>query len=284
MDVALASCKVLPEPDFDAQPLEDALSALGIRSVVLPWDDPQVDWSVAPLAVLRSTWNYPEHPEAFAAWLQSTGRVTSLLNPPGAALRNLHKRYLLDLAEAGVPTTPTVVLERGSERSLRDVMQDEGWSEAVVKPAISAASFKTLRVGPDSLDLGEAHLRELVAGRDVLVQAYLPSVEGYGERALVWIDGELTHAVRKSPRWDGEEESVSEALPIDAAEADLAQQALAVVDAPLLYARIDVAPGPDGSPLLMELELLEPSLFFPQEPRSLTRFAEGIHRRLQALG
>jgi hypothetical protein len=145
---------------------------------------------------------------------------------------------------------------------------------------VSAGSRATLRGSAAQLPAGEAHLRALAATQDVLVQPYLPSVEGYGERALVWIDGEVTHAVRKSPRFAGQDESVSHAVPVSAQERALAQRAVAAVDGPLLYARIDVAPGPDGAPLLMELELIEPSLFFDQSRVALERFVAGVVARL----
>jgi hypothetical protein len=130
---------------------------------------------------------------------------------------------------------------------------------------------------------GEAHLARLLTQRDVLVQRYAPAVETSGERALVWIDGELTHAVRKSPRFAGEDESVSGALPIAPDEAALAHGLLAGLPAglatQLLYARIDVVRGADG-PELMELELIEPSLFLVQHPPALTRLADALARRL----
>src|SRR6185295_2811306 len=129
---------------------------------------------------------------------------------------------------------------------------------------------------------GERHLRSLVERQDALVQPYLPGVDEHGERALVWIDGEVTHAVRKSPRFHGEAERVSPAsVPISAAEHALAELALAVVDRPLLYARVDVAPGPEGRPVVMELELIEPSLFFAQSPTALDRLVRAVRRLLE---
>jgi len=193
---------------------------------------------------------------------------------------NVHKGYLLELAEAGLPVTPTVLVKRGSRQSLRSIMGEQGWSRAVVKPAVSAASYRTLLVGDAESPSGEQHLRLLATDGDALEQDYLASVEGYGERALVWIDGEVTHSVRKSARWEGQDEHVSEAMPVSAAEAELAAAVVSVVSSPLLYARIDVAPDASGRPTLMELELIEPSLFFPQHPPALARYVEGIRRRL----
>ncbi len=280
MDLCIASCRDLPEPDLDAEPLERALLEVGITSRVLAWDDPQAPWSDAAAILIRSTWNYPQRSDAFLEWLSEVSSQAPVWNPADVVRWNVHKGYLCELGEAGLPVTPTVLVQRGSTRSLCSIMEEEGWRRAVVKPAISAASYRTMRVDAPRSAAGEAHLRALASDADVLVQAYLDSVEEYGERALVWIDGELTHSVRKTPRWDGEEECVSEAVPISASEAALAERAIAAVSSPLLYARIDVAPGPSGDPLLMELELIEPSLFFPQHPPALRRYVEGIRRRL----
>jgi len=283
LDVALASCRVLPEPDPDAEPLRRALDAAGLRSEVLAWDDAASDWSRARMTVLRSTWNYPPYRDAFLEWAGRVSAVSALWNPLPVVRWNTYKGYLLELERRGVPIAPTVLLERGSPQTLRAIRRERGWTDVVVKPAVSAASFMTHRFGPGPSDAeaGEAHLRRLLVERDVLVQRYLPSVETHGERALVWIDGELTHAVRKSPRFEGQDESVSrESIGISGAEADLARRVVDHVDGALLYARIDVAPGPDGTPVLMELELVEPSLFFPQHPPALARFVEGIRRRL----
>jgi hypothetical protein len=282
MDVALATCKVLPEPDFDAEPLGEALTAAGIETGFLAWDDRSADWSRARLTLLRSTWNYPEFPVDFMAWAESTARVTDLWNPLSVVRWNVHKRYLLDLEAQGVPVAPTELVEQGSELALQAILDRRGWDRVVVKPAVSAASYRTLKVGPGETGAGERHLRDLAAERDVLVQAYLPSVEGHGERALVWVEGEVTHAVRKTPRFSGEDESVSGPMEISGAELDLAHKAVAAIDGAPLYARIDMAPGPAGEPVVMELELIEPSLFFPQGPVALTRLVQGIRRRLES--
>lgn len=281
LDVALVSCVSLPEPDLDAVPLARALAAAGVEARVLAWDDPGVDWTAARLAVLRSPWNYARQRTAFLQWVDRVTAKSRLLNPASVVHWNTHKSYMLDLEQRGLPITPTALVSRGSEISLSAILAERGWTQAVVKPAVSAGSFKTLRVDESSMARGESHLRQLAVERDLLVQQYLPSVNGHGERALVWIDGELTHAVRKGPRFTGDAQSVSPAsVEFSRAEAQLARRALEMVDAPLLYARIDMAPGPRGEPVLMELELVEPSLYFDQGPLALQRFVDGIRRRL----
>jgi hypothetical protein len=280
MDIALITCDVLPEPDPDAASIAAGLDAAGLSHTMLAWDDPSADPAVAPVAVFRSCWNYPWMLDRFAAWLTAADRATRLLNGLDVVRWNLHKSYLLDLHAAGIPTIPTEVVRQGSAETLPELLARRGWDDVVVKPAVSAGSFRTKRCGAD----GQDHLASLLELGDALVQPYLPSVEGYGERAMVWLDGELSHAIRKTVRWQGDEECVSaEATPISDAEAEVAAAAVTVAQArgDLLYARVDVAPDGSGQPVVMELELIEPSLFFPQGgPAALERFVAGIRARL----
>jgi hypothetical protein len=285
LDLHLVTCLRLPEPDPDAAPLAAALEAAGIEAAVRAWDDPAVDWSAARLTVLRSCWDYPRHPTAFRRWVETTAAASDLWNPLPVVRWSIHKGYLLHLEAKGVAVAPTALLPQGATTTLDDVCQARSWQDVVVKPAVAAASFGARRfargAGPEDRDAAEAHLQTLLAAGDVLVQPYLPSVADYGERALIWVDGQLTHAVRKSPRFDGEDESVSaEAVAIAPAEEALALAAIAAVGWPLLYARVDLAPGADGQPVVMELELVEPSLFFDQGPQALERFVAAVRARL----
>jgi glutathione synthase/RimK-type ligase-like ATP-grasp enzyme len=282
IDVALASCVVLPEPDADLAPLLAALRGAGLSAEVFGWDDPGADFASARMTVLRSTWNYAVQPDAFLAWIDRVAACSALWNRRETVRWNAHKSYLLDLEARGVPVVPTHLVQRGDSTPLSDLARARGWVEVVIKPAVSGGSRATMRVGAGD-GTGEAHLRSLAAREDVLVQPYLSSVEGYGERAIVWIDGEPTHAVRKSPRFIGDPESVSEAVPIAPDEAELARRAVAVAaaaTAPLLYARIDVARDAAGAIRIMELELVEPSLFFAQAPAALERYVGAVARRL----
>jgi len=289
MDVLYATCAHLPEPDPDQAPTVAALEALGLSVAVRGWDDPSARWDDGRLVLPRATWTSPWAVDAFRAWIDAVSATTPLLNPPDVLRWNLHKGYLLDLVDAGVPVTPTALLRAGDPTSLDALLAARGWDEVVVKPAVSGGSFRTLKVTDENRDAGRAHLADLVAERDVLVQPYLRSVEGHGERSLIWVDGALTHAIRKNPRFQGDEENVStSAVPIDPAEAAVADAAIAAARrlvpgaSDLLYARVDVAPDAGGRFVLMELELIEPSLFFPQGPAGAVRFAEAVARRLAA--
>lgn len=279
-DLRIATCRPLPEPDVDEDLLLRALAARGVAARMAAWHDPSERWDEPVATVVRSTWDYIHHLEPFRAWIQRVAAVAPLWNPAHVMLDNLHKGYLVALAARGVPVVPTALQRRGDPEPLSRVAGARGWARVVVKPAVGAGSHETHLVDDAPGGAADALFARLVQLQDMLVQPYLGSVEGHGERALVFIDGEFTHAVRKSPRFAGGVEQVSEALPIAAAERAVGEAALAPFRDGLLYGRVDVAPGPDGDPLVMELELVEPSLFLLQQPRALERLADAIAARL----
>lgn len=276
MDVILATATRLPRPDEDDAPLHVALAARGARAATVAWDDPAADWS-ARAVVLRSTWNYVPNLAAFLPWVERTAAATALWNPAPVVRWNHHKGYLLELAARGVTVTPTRLLPRGAQTDV-DALLGE-WPDLVLKPAVSAGSFGTLRVRGDH-HAARAHLAAFQAERDLLAQPYLPSVEEHGERSLVWIDGVFSHAVRKAPRFAGDRQAITGPVEIAADERALAEAALATAPGPLLYARVDVARDADGRPCVMELELIEPSLFLSFGAGAADRLAAAILRRL----
>jgi hypothetical protein len=151
-----------------------------------------------------------------------------------------------------------------------------------VKPVVSAGSFLTQRFDANRLDKAQQFLDEVTAERDAMIQPWMEEVDRSGERALVWIDGEVTHAVRKSPRFLGEDESVSEAVAVSADErafAELALTTAGATKADILYGRVDVIRDEGGMLRLMELELIEPSLFLKQAPAALDRLVDAVMAR-----
>lgn len=278
MKLNIATCRPLPEPDVDEELLLGALGAAGIDATMVAWHD-SAAWENPAPTLIRSTWDYIHRPRSFAEWIVRVSAMAPLWNPASIIFENLHKRYLLELAARGVPVTPTTLLEQGSEVNLATLCAARGWNDIVIKPAVGAGSFETHRFRGSSPEAAEG-LRRLLDERDVLVQPFLRAVDGHGERALVWIDGEFTHAVRKSPRFSGSDEQVSEAVSISRFERLVGEAALATIAHDLLYARVDVAPGDDGTPVVMELELIEPSLFLKQHPPALERLVSAIVRRL----
>lgn len=196
-----------------------------------------------------------------ATCLELPEPAAPMINPPDVVRGNLHKRYLLALAARGVPVVPTTLVERGQTCELTAVA-----APSIVKPEIGAASMATRRFAP--------------AEGAALVQPYVASVDGYGERALVWIDGALSHAVRKAPRLSGDDEHVDGPHPIADDERAVAEAALAPVADRILYARVDLARDAAGRPMVMELQLIEPSLYLLHCPGSADRFAAALCRYL----
>lgn len=257
-----------------------ALADAGLDADLVAWDDETVNWSDYQLSVIRSPWNYIQRLDDFLDWAVLAGTHTHLYNPVEVIQWNTHKGYLRGLAKAGVPVVPTAWLGVGEELDLADIMADRGWHDVVAKPVVGAGSFLTDRITDPNTAQAQQFWEELCTDREVMVQPYMASVEVYGERSLIWIDGELTHAIRKSPRLGDAPESVSEALPIAHVERELAEAVIADIPQSLLYARIDLIRDEHDQPLLAELELVEPSLFLKQEPAALKRLVRGIAARL----
>ncbi|MEV4421650.1 hypothetical protein AB0L40_16955 [Patulibacter sp. NPDC049589] len=264
----------MPVPDQESHLLVAALADRGVRSAVVAWDDER-DWSRVPLVVCRSPWDYVARADPFLHWVRATGAVTRLLNPAGLLEWNLHKRYLTDLIERGVPVVPTTALGPGSSAAARTAaLAVEG--DVVIKPAISGGAKGTIRVAAQT-DEAREHLAALLRSGDALVQPYLPEVED-GEVSLVLFAGELSHAVRKVPAsgdFRVQEEHGGVVLPHDPTDAEqaVARRVLEALPWPSTYARIDLVTTPDG-PLLMEAELVEPELFLRAVPAAAGTFAD----------
>lgn len=285
MKIAYATCAELPEPDLDEALVLAALRAAGHEIELLVWDEPYEGGGTRAaefdLCLIRATWNYPLAVDAFRAWIARVDAQTVLWNPAEAVRWNLDKRYLLELESKGVPIIPTVRLERGDSGRVADIARENlggSWGSVVIKPSISAGSWETLCFGPDRFGAADAFLAESLAQRDTLVQRYMSEVERGGERALVWIDGELTHAIEKQPRFGDDDEEVTLGPTPTERERAFASDLLSLVGGELLFARVDVIAGDDGELLLSELELIEPSLFFPHSAAALGRFVSAVGR------
>lgn len=281
MRVALASCKAIPERDPDEALLLGALRRAGVDARILAWDDDAAPFAEHDLVVLRSTWNYFERVDEFVAWVAKTGERTKVLNPPSVVAWNAKKTYLGELERRGIATVPTEFVMRGESRRLEDILRDRGWDEVVIKPVVSAGSFRTERFSRATSTAGQAFLDNLATDRDAMVQRWMPSVETYGERSLVCIDGAITHAIRKSPRFAGGTEQVSGDVTIADDERAFAERALTLAPdaSQLLYARVDMVRDGEGTLRVMELELIEPSLFFQQSASALERFVGAVVRQ-----
>jgi glutathione synthase/RimK-type ligase-like ATP-grasp enzyme len=264
--VALVTNAALPAGWDDDHLLAAALTRRGADVTFACWDDPAVQWAALDVAVVRSTWDYHLRLDAFTAWADFVGAATRLVNDAATIRWNSHKGYLVDLAAAGLPVVPTALVRRGERFSLDD-------GEWVVKPAVSIGAERTTR------HAGQADVDALSRDADVLVQPYLREVEE-GETSIVCIGGSVSHAVHKVPapgdfRTQEHHGAAGAAVPVSAPLDSVARAVLSVLPRPPAYARVDVVTTVDG-PLLMELELIEPTLWFAHHPPSADALADHL--------
>lgn len=279
--IGLVTCAEWPEMTPEGQLLLAELRQLGLDAQPVVWDDPSVDWSVPEICVIRETWDYHVRRDEFVAWAERVAKHSTLLNSAEVVRWNTHKGYLRDLESRGVPVVPTAWLDAGTQADLHDIMSIRDWQEVVIKPAVSASAFETIQVGLRQVAEGQAHIDRLLPSRDMMVQPFIPSVRDYGERSLIFIGGDLSHAARRQPALHLEEGgSAWEATLVQATadEAALAASALEAARFSTLYARVDMVRDETGKIRLMELELVEPSLFLTLAPHAASRFAKAIAR------
>jgi Prokaryotic glutathione synthetase, ATP-grasp domain len=283
----------LPTLDPDDQLIARALEARGHNTQPLVWNDRGVDWKQAGTCVVRSTWDYHKHVQEFSRWINEVAKQTVLLNAPSLMLWNMNKRYLLGLENLGIRIVPTILCSSESIPNIESLCVRKGWNTLIIKPAIGLATHGVKKFGTTQVDLELAmeHTTSLLKDGDVLIQPYLPSVETSGEKSLVFIGGEFSHAVRKMPfqalAVAGQAgETLAVATPD---EIEFGSKVLNVLHEKTLYARVDIVCDESfgdrvesgversgGEPVLLELELIEPSLFLSMKPSAAEMFADKL--------
>jgi glutathione synthase/RimK-type ligase-like ATP-grasp enzyme len=271
--VALATCAEVADGDEDSPALVAALAARGLDAIPVVWDAPGIDWAAFELVVVRSTWDYAERRDFFLAWAEGLPRV---LNPLPVLRWNTDKHYLHELERKGVTVVPTRFLEPG------DAFETPR-GRYVVKPAVSAGSrhSATYESGEES----HSHVSGLHRmGRTVMIQPYLDGVDEHGETALIYLGGAYSHTVKKAAllrpgTTPGDAlylaEDMRSATPT-APEREVADRALrALASNKLLQARVDLLPTDEG-PVVLEVELTEPSLYLGYAAGATQRFADAI--------
>ena len=302
--IAFAVCADMPDLTPSDAILAAELRARGARVEAAPWSGPENGpenssengsgkalaalFERADLVVVRSTWDYDRRPEAFAAWLgalealESAGRA--VVNSPRLMRWNMDKRYLLELAEKGAPLAPTRAVAPQAA-SIGEAMAALGLERAVVKPCIGAGARGLALVEAGDPRSLERAARALDGGRG-LAQAFIPEIETRGEISMIFVDGALSHAVVKRPACGDirvQEEHGGRTAPTrpPAFAVEAAARLLDLLPEPAVYARIDGVVL-DGGFRLMEVELIEPELFFTYFPSSgaAARFADALMTRL----
>lgn len=298
--IALVSTREALDRDDDLAPLQAALRAAGAAVAIACWDDAQTDWARFDAALIRSTWDYTWRLDEYLRWIGHAAACTRLFNPPALLRWNTDKRYLGEMAQAGVAIVPThfVAADAAIEPALDAALAAWPHADLVIKPSVSAGSRDTMRHSAAAHAAMRAHLAAIHAqGKRALIQPYLARVDSAGETALLFFDGVFSHAIRKGPLLAANAaatralfapEHIQPRTP-QADELALAQRVLAALPAPFnsapgapLYARVDLLRDDAGAPCLIELELVEPSLFLDFAPGAAARLAQTLLRHARA--
>ena len=276
--VAIATCRG-EDVDIDTPILLAAMERVGIPATMCIWDDPEVEWNNFDLTVIRSTWDYAPRRAEFLKWAKAIDR---LHNPFELIEYSTDKHYLSDVQAQGHRIVPTAFCEVGESPQFPE-------SDFVVKPCVGAGSIDAERYSPSQLKEAEGHVQRLhQAARDVMIQPYINSVDVVGERAVIFIDGRYSHAMTKGAMLNTtpdardtlfrrEQMSRAEVEPeaLEAATGILATGGYS----DLLYARVDLVHDGEGWALL-ELELVEPSLFLSFNLEAADNLARAIAKKI----
>lgn len=265
----------------DDQLLQAALARHGISSVRIDWASPDVDWSRFRCAVFRTTWDYFERQSEFATWLNRIRGQTRLCNDAALIDWNMDKHYLANLEAQGIPIVPSRFIERSSTVTLHELLDDSGWTEAILKPCISGAARHTYRVNRETAASLEPVVRRLLTDESLILQPFQQSVMRDGEDTLMFFNGCVTHAVRKVPKpgdFRVQDDYGGTASPLQPSDAQIefAQRVMAACPSAPAYGRVDLVRDNQGNLAVMELELIEPELWLRNHPPAATAFADAI--------
>lgn len=293
LGIVVTDAYAAEDPDHDTGPLVAALRVRGLDAAPVVWHDAAVDWAAYDLLVLRSPWDYPERFAQFTRWLDHVERTTRLLNPPALVRWNLDKRYLAQLADAGVAVVPTTYRSdvEAVRADLGGYAPDCG---VVLKPTVSAGARDTGLFRADDPRALELAARIVAAGGEVMVQPEVRELSDGHEKALYLVDGRTTHAIAKGAllaRGGGLRGGVYAEHPqrvdVTADETAFARRVVAAVadvtglGVPL-YARVDVVDSAEHGLVLLEAELVEPALNLHVVPEATDVVADAIAARARA--
>lgn len=259
-----------------------SLNSLGWSVTLQPWDDPSVEWSRYQLVVVRSTWDYQDRMEQFLSTLRTIDQSEAVLANPLETLEwNINKRYLSELSARGVDVVPTVWGRAGDLPEAGDLFSQLGCEEIVLKRVVGAGAQDAYRLRQDSACGIWGEVKTTYADHDWMVQPFLHAVTEEGELSLFYFNGEFSHAIRKVPQagdYRVQEEhggSLTRVEP-DAELREVADAVMAQAPDGLLYARVDLICGATGQYQLMELELIEPALYFRLDESAPGKFARSL--------
>ncbi|MBN1853085.1 MAG: hypothetical protein JW829_10190 [Pirellulales bacterium] len=262
----------------------EPLAQLGWQVDEIPWNTPGIRWNNYDVVVIRSTWDYQNRAGEFIRALEEIDQSRARLENPLRVVRwNMEKSYLRDLQVHGIPIVPTQWFHNFHDETLSHVHRLFQADEVIVKPIIGANADATFRLPSRLPHEAIEQVQAIFKDRPFLTQPFVQSVVEEGEYSLFYFGGEYSHAVLKRPKpgdFRVQEEHGGQIRPVEIAPDLLAagRKVIHTIGSDLLYTRVDLVRSPAGQPWLMELELIEPSLYFPFDPDSPTRFARALDR------
>lgn len=272
--------------DFECydQLLFEPLKRIGWKAEQVSWRNEQVDWNAFDVVVIRSPWDYHEDPDTFFQTLRKIDRSSALLeNSLSLVEWNSNKRYLFDLQNQGVDIVPTLWKESFDARDWDSFFKHFSADEIIIKPAVGASAVDTFRIQQEDGNGYLPKLKSLFSKRPFLIQPFIPSVVTEGEFSLFYFGDTYSHTILKTPKTNDfgvQEEHGGRLLLVEPEEELLAlgDKILDLINPEPLYTRIDLVRSGQNNFLLMELELIEPSLYFNMDPKSPERFASVFDR------
>jgi hypothetical protein len=279
IDVTLVTCRTHPRLPEDDQFLLASLERRGMRHRVAIWDDPDVDWSESSVTLLRAAWDSHLNPPSFLAWLDRLGGQSYLLNTTSLVQWNFDKQYLVELREKGTNVVPTAILTSVSEAAISQALQLIPAAEIVLKPRFGGDAYGVTRLPPEPQAIA-AHFKRFGANGGLLIQPFIAEVELERERSLVFIGGRFTHALYRNPFGSGPTRQTPDNVHTPTPEElNYCRELLGSLPR-LTYARVDLLPF-NARPALMELEIIDPSLFFKAQPSAADALAAEIQSALE---
>lgn len=261
--------------------LREALEKRGLTVTRTNWDDPDFNWAETKYVIFRTPWDYFSRYCEFAPWLKKAAVLTHFINPVDIINWNIDKHYMLELENAGINIPPTIFIEPGDKRPLKEITGELKWDEFILKPAISGGAWHTYRMNKAETSQHEKIYKELIEERSMLVQEYQRSISEKGEVSYMVFGGKFTHAVLKKGK--GADFRVQESFGgtiqdyhPSKEEIDFAQTVVAKSKRGIVYARVDVMWDNNNDLSLGELEVFEPALWLRRNPEAAEVFAEMI--------
>jgi glutathione synthase/RimK-type ligase-like ATP-grasp enzyme len=279
MNIALLTCQHWPGALASEQNFAKEFPA-SYNVQVEVWNDPKVNWAKYDVLIFRTIWDYFEYPLEFNAWLDAIEKLNiRTLNPLRVVKANQHKFYLKDLQSRGIDIIPTVFIPKNTGLDF-SFLAENNWTQAVIKPAVSGGSYATTLFSIAETEKIATEYANIATERDLLVQPFMPEIQTLGEISILFFNGKFSHAILKKPKEDDfrvqtQFGGVYQIYQPDASLIETALQIITTFGEDLLYARVDGVMK-DGKFLLMEVELIEPDLYFSHFPEGKLNYFKAL--------